>query len=210
MESLTNWCVYMHTNRVNGKKYIGITSQKPTKRWENGNHYNTQPHFWRAIQKYGWDGFTHEILFTELTEKEAKDLESYLIAKYKTQNPDIGYNVSSGGDGNHGWKHTDEAKEKIGAASRGRVLSKDHKEKIKASNLAKWSSKETLDKVSGKNNWNAHSVLCVETGKIYETMSEASNKIGAKIANISKVCLGKRKTAGGFHWKYSEAVEKNA
>lgn len=62
MKNKNNWCVYMHTNNINGKRYIGI-SQNPKRRWKNGNGYKTQL-FGKAINKYGWDNFTHEILFT--------------------------------------------------------------------------------------------------------------------------------------------------
>ena len=45
-------------------------------------------------------------------------------------------------------------------------------------------------------------VLCVETGETFESLSEAERKTEIHNQNISKVCLGIRKTAGGFHWKF--------
>lgn len=53
-------------------------------------------------------------------------------------------------------------------------------------------------------NHKAHSkkVLCVETGEIFESTREAQRKTGIDHRNISKVCLGKQKTTGGYHWKY--------
>lgn len=66
------WFVYKHTSPSN-KVYIGITSQKPIYRWNNGLGYNKQQYFWRAIQKYGWENFFHEILFEGLGEEEAKE-----------------------------------------------------------------------------------------------------------------------------------------
>ena len=65
------WYVYKHTSPSN-KVYIGITSQKPIYRWRNGLGYNTQQYFWRAIQKYGWENFTHEVLFEGLSIEDAK------------------------------------------------------------------------------------------------------------------------------------------
>lgn len=47
-------------------------------------------------------------------------------------------------------------------------------------------------------------VVCLETGKKYYGGQEAMNKTGIDKANINKCCLGKRKTAGGFHWRYLE------
>lgn len=48
----------------------------------------------------------------------------------------------------------------------------------------------------------AKSVLCVETGEIYKSLAEAQNKTGIFKQNISLSCLGKRKTAGKYHWKF--------
>lgn len=45
-------------------------------------------------------------------------------------------------------------------------------------------------------------VLCIETGKIFQSINEAERQTGIKQSSISKCCLGKRKTAGGFHWKF--------
>ncbi len=55
------WTVYMHTS-PNNRVYVGITSKKPTRRWDNGNGYSYNPYFSNAIKKYGWENFKHEIL----------------------------------------------------------------------------------------------------------------------------------------------------
>lgn len=92
-----NFKVYMHTS-PNGKRYIGITCQRPAKRWGgNGYGYVGNEYFWRAIQKYGWDNFKHEILFENLTQQEAEQKEIELIAYYDSTDPNKGYNITAGG-----------------------------------------------------------------------------------------------------------------
>ena len=44
-------------------------------------------------------------------------------------------------------------------------------------------------------------VLCVETGELYSSMTEASHKTAIDVSTISLCCNGKRQTAGGFHWQ---------
>ncbi len=90
------YLVYMHTT-PNGKKYIGITQQNTTRRWQNGHGYDTQTLFHRAIKKYGWENIKHEILEENLSEREAWEREKYYIQLYKTTNPKYGYNIHSGG-----------------------------------------------------------------------------------------------------------------
>lgn len=127
------WCVYIHTNKINGKKYIGQTSQKPEKRWNNGRGYITSSKFYNAIQKYGWENFTHEIVASNLSLEEANNLEIELINQYQTQNDLFGYNLDSGG---HNTTHSEETKRKIGEANhialQGSSWSDEHKAKVSA------------------------------------------------------------------------------
>lgn len=115
--------VYMHVNKINQKKYIGITSQKPEHRWQSGHGYRSQ-YFARAIKKYGWENFDHFILCEGLEEDEAKQMEIQLIAEHKANEAEYGYNHSIGGDGMSKYR-TDEqrlqARKDRGARSRARV-----------------------------------------------------------------------------------------
>lgn len=86
----------MHISPSN-KKYIGITHQKPSLRWRSkGQGYKSNPVFYAAIQKYGWENFTHLILLHDLTYEEACEKEKSLIKLYDTLVPH-GYNVDEGG-----------------------------------------------------------------------------------------------------------------
>ena len=95
------YCVYVHTNKINGKRYVGITSMNPILRWSNGNGYKNNRHFDYAIKKYGWDCFEHEINISELTREQACLWERALILLWDTTSQENGYNISPGGVGAH-------------------------------------------------------------------------------------------------------------
>lgn len=91
------YTVYKHTC-PNGKVYIGITKQKPERRWgAHGCGYKENEYFYRAIQKYGWENIKHEIIAEGLTEEEADIMEIDLISKYRANDRSCGYNRHSGG-----------------------------------------------------------------------------------------------------------------
>ena len=78
---LDKYTVYKHTNMVNGKVYIGITSTSIEKRsGSNGKNYKNNTLFYRAIQKYGWSAFSHEVLFDRLSIEEAAKLAMEFIS----------------------------------------------------------------------------------------------------------------------------------
>lgn len=91
------WCVYKHTNTLNGKVYIGITSKNPLSRWEYGRGYRHNAHMDSAIKKHGWDSFSHEILYEDLSQDEALKIERELIAEYNSSDRRYGYNIEAGG-----------------------------------------------------------------------------------------------------------------
>ena len=98
-----SWIIYKHTNLKNGKVYIGQTKQDPTIRWKNGLGYKDKDSvFAKAIKKYKWSGFKHEIIEKDIkTQEEANKRESYWIKYYKSYigfKDCNGYNMTLGGD----------------------------------------------------------------------------------------------------------------
>lgn len=171
------YTVYKHTNLINGKAYIGQTKcQDLTRRWTGGNGYRQSPHFNRAIQKYGWSGFAHEILETGLTQKEANEKERYYIALYKTTDQRYGYNIQSGGQ--HAGELSKEGRESIRKHSTGANSPVSRKVDIYDSN--------------GK------------LIKTFDAMSEAAKYIGVGCPYLTAVCKRQSGTAKGYICHYHD------
>lgn len=216
------YIVYQHKNKINGKVYIGITARKPEARWKNGEGYKSSPHFYSAIQRYGWDNFEHNILFTNLTKEEACKKEQELIKQYNSMNRDFGYNSTSGGDifvmnnetkqkiskamkGNkNGLGHacSEEKKKKISDAQKGRKFTEKHKQKL--SEAAKRRhvpcSEEKKEKLKQKSH--KKPVYCEELDTVFESVQECARQLGISASNISKLCNGRGKTLKGYHLRY--------
>ncbi len=143
-----DYSVYAHIT-PSTKMYIGITKQKVEYRWSNGYGYNRHPYFYTAIQKYGWDNIKHIVLFSGLTEQEAKKREIELIALYNTTNSKFGYNISTGGEsGASGLIHSKETKRKLSMINKGKTMSDEAKLKISRANKDKVTSQQTRLKQS--------------------------------------------------------------
>ena len=89
--------VYVHVC-PNGKRYVGCTKQaRPELRWKEGNGYRYNKHFYSAILKYGWTNFQHEVFEVDSAEEMYRK-EVELISFYHSNDPEFGYNNSSGGE----------------------------------------------------------------------------------------------------------------
>ena len=110
------YTVYRHTS-PNGKSYIGITGRRVEERWAQGNGYRNNTYFSKAIKKYGWENFEHEILLEGLTKEEAELAERLFIGYWDLTNRDKGYNIEHGG--NAVGKVSNETKKKISDALQG-------------------------------------------------------------------------------------------
>lgn len=235
-----NYSVYKLT-APNGKVYIGITSRDPKRRWNAGNGYKYNKHFYDAIQKYGWKNIKKEILHSDISQEDAYRLEKELILEYRSNEREYGYNKSFGGEssvrGLH-WHQPKESVEKRAQKMRGRKLTQEQRKKLSESlkghvspNKGKPVSEEARAKISNTlKKWNAEHgspnkgrrykktpeavlatsrghykpVVCVETGIIYESIMSAGIFTNIDCSSISAVCKGKRKSAGGYHWRYEK------
>lgn len=263
---MKSYCVYRHTT-PSGKVYIGITSKRPQARWANGAGYVGNPYFARAIEKYGWDGITHEVLLMGLTKEEAEAVEVQLIREHRSAEREFGYNIDLGGnaagraseetraknerqpqgtpdlrrdesqdqrepqrrtgDSRSARRHTRScgataraqnvrgAREKISAALSGRERTEAHCRHIREAKIGHLVSAATRRKISetkrssastarGARNAKARAILCVETGERFDTVADAARSVARPPANLSRCCAGKRRTCGGYHWKYYE------
>lgn len=122
------YIVYMHISPSN-KVYVGITSQTLLNRSHlDGSGYCANTHFWRAIQKYGWDNFEHTTLLTNVSQDWAQQIERCLIMQHNSTEPERGYNISPGGD--LGCHCSEEVKQKISEKNSGKTHSQETRDKI--------------------------------------------------------------------------------
>ena len=199
------YVVYKHTC-PNGKVYIGITGISPTRRWQCGKNYITNTYFYRAIEKYGWDNIKHEILFEGLTKDEASSKEVELIALYKSDQRDFGYNICQGGEINIPSELT---RKRMSAAHKGKKLSEAQRKKLSEAAMGKpgtmtgkHHSAETRQKIAA----NQHRTKVYQYsiyGKfisVYESVAEASRQTAVSREAITGVMslTNPHKSAKGF------------
>lgn len=209
-----NYKLYVHI-APNGKKYYGITKQKPERRWANGKGYEGNQYFTRAIDKYGWSNIQHIVLHEGLDKEEAGELEQYMIQWYDTANRHYGYNISLGGENS---SPTEETKRKMSKAKKGAKNPNYGKYGEKHHCYGKPLSEETKRKLSeankGKNQPTAKSVICITTGRIFSSVREAGRYYNMSGSGyLSACCKGRVKSAGKsptgekLVWKYIDIIE---
>lgn len=178
------YIVYCHTNKINGKKYIGQTKSNTLRRWgSNGCNYRNQVKFYRAIQKYGWNNFDHEIVASNLTRDEADNFEIILIDRLDTVNN--GYNVAIGGGGCSGWHLSKEQKDHLSQVvsgenhpNYGKHFKPETIEKMRQAKLGKKNLK-----ITGANNYISKQVEY--DGIVFDTIQDCANYIGVSSGRLS-------------------------
>ena len=230
-----NYKVYKHTS-PSGKVYIGITQQDVKKRWNYGNGYSRNLHFFNAIKKYGWKNFEHEILFDNLTHKEACEKEKELIVFYKSNNSNFGYNLDNGGLCRE--KHSSQTKNKIRKSLQGHNVTLSTKEKMthiyleafgERHSISEWAKithikpqtiyariyeyNKTIEEALTTEEFRGKAiqkpVIMLKTNGefVKEYESVTQAQRETGIQHIGGCCNGKRQTAGGFVWRWSAQQE---
>lgn len=191
--------VYLLKCNLNGKIYVGITSDVLSKRWNKHVYdarHDSKCVIHRAMRKYGLDNFSMSEIKQCHSEQELLSQEKFFIEELKSNVKYGGYNETFGGEapmlGRH---HSDASKLKISEKLKGRP----------SPNRGKKASEETRRKLG-----ESHSKPVVRLDindkliAVHKSVTAASLATGVAGSNISGVCRNKKKSAGGFHWQYME------
>ncbi len=224
--------IYLTTNLINNKKYIGRHKAQVFDNYYKGSGRIIK----EAIKKYGRENFKCEVLEWCETLEAAHEREHYWVKYFNAVEDPTFYNLTEGGCGplevpedvKEGLRKAftgelnpakrPEVREKI---KQGKLGNKnpmygkhpkhtiEHNKKISQAHLGKKFTEDHKQKLSaakkGKPSSCRLKVLCIETGIIYECAGLASKALKLNIAgNIRQCCYGTRNTAGGYHWKYVE------
>ena len=116
-------CIYLLTNLITLLSYVG---QSVDFKKRMSAHKNSKNNYYlgRSIRKNGWHNFKVEILVDDVPEEDLDHLEDYYIELKDTMAPN-GYNLTKGGGGTRGYKHTDEQREKMSQAQIRRRANRD-------------------------------------------------------------------------------------
>ena len=213
---MKSYIIYIHKNKINGKVYIGQTSDTLQRRSRGGQGYKSCTYFYNAIQEYGWKNFDHFILEENLNSEEADIREQYWIEVFNSTDPEKGYNIAKGGKvavttdvsklkKRVVCKETGQVFESLAAAAVWSGMSKNSTSNITAQikglkpsagkhpitqQPLHWyfegCEKNAKEKIKEKPG--AKKVKNLDTGEIFNSINEAAKKYNVSNVTISKSC----------------------
>ena len=205
------YTVYRLENIVTKKNYIGVTSREPKKRWGKGYGGKMK----EAIHSFPLDlCWKKHIEFQTPNREQALELEAELMKWYDSI--ENGYNSSEYGSGHY--KRSEELKRKLSEVHTGekhhmfgKHFSEETRNKMSEAHTGgkhplygKHHSEETRKKISESKpkkpvlQFSKNGEFIAE----YPSAREAERTTGISNSSICQCCKGKRKSCGGYIWKY--------
>jgi len=193
--------IYITTNLINGKIYIGQHQRS----FFDRKYYGSGKAIQNALKKYGKENFKVEILYWAKTIKRINEAEMLYIEIYDSTNRNIGYNISYGGEHNmKGLHHTEETKRKMRIASLLKApVTEETKRRVSVAGKGRKHSPETIEKLRIAkigNTWNKGIKRSKET-----RIKMGNAKRGFRHSEETKILIG-LKGKGRKHTK--EEIEK--
>lgn len=184
--------VYQIRNVENNKRYIGqsenISHRKACHIYDLKNNRHKNKYLQQEYNENP-DDFVFEVL-CKCGVDDLEDLERFYIKKYSSNKRETGYNIEGGG-----------------------VLNKEVAEETKQGISERMTGNQHMIGKRLSDEWKEHlseaqphkkKIVCLETGVVYNSFADASRKTGLQRTKIVSACTGKRKSTGGYHFKYVE------
>lgn len=199
--------IYLITNLINGKQYVGQTIQLLENRWSMHKSGSSGCLGLKAaFKKYGIENFKIEQIDTSNSLEELNKKEREYIKNLKTLSP-FGYNLTTGGEQN---KYSDESRKKMSeSGKKRRPISESTRKKLsecrkgsKNHNFGKKFTEDHKRKLSeahlGNHSRERVKIFCNENGKFYDSLSDAAKALSINVGHLHQVINGKRKSAKGY------------
>lgn len=215
--------IYRITNTVNSKSYVGLTSRSVRQRWtehQRATRKGSNLPLHNAFRKYGPDSFTIEVIEKCDSLELLREREQHWIRELGTFGG--GYNATAGGDGStghavtdehkkilseahqgnqhaKGYRHSDEARKRIGETSKARdaIGSKTRGKKLSKLQVDRSRRGHFKPVVQCDLEWNAISVF---EGTIVAAKTMTNNVKNGK-SGIGRCCKEPQRTAFGYRWR---------
>lgn len=198
--------IYLILNRINAKIYIGQHNGKNKKYFASGTVIK------KALEKYGEQAFLRTIIRYCNSKAELDYWERFFIDYYGTYENSYGYNLTVGGEGVEGFKHTQEQKDKISLGNRGKKRTPEMNERNRQKHLGKKMPESMKAKkrelIGCKNsNWRGNLVVLKDGVKLHEfsdweSVYDFLGKRNAAVkSNVNYCTTGHLKSAYGYQWE---------
>lgn len=210
--------IYMYVSPSN-KVYIGKTVREKQRKIEHRTKtINSKTYFGKALKKYGYESFEYWVLFRFKTNKIDKLnkvlewLERKCIQFYMSNYSEFGYNLTKGGDGVLGFKHSEETKQYLSKCSKDFMSHKEHRDALTGRPKGSIMSEKTKEllknhptivaKSKQVNQYDMNNLLINNFKSISDAARSLHNDATFKTKSnrISEVCSGKSKSYQNFIW----------
>lgn len=190
--------IYMITNLINGKKYVGQTKRSLVKRWAEHVRGNSGCSALKlAIKEFGSNNFKIEEIFQANSLEQLCLKERELVLSLGTMYPN-GYNLTTGGSRP---SYSKEDRELMSLMKIGTKVSEDTRKKMSESHFGIKKPEGFSKTMSSVKSYLKIRIFCDQTNMEYESVNAASRATGVNPGHISRIVKGTLGHSKGYTFK---------